>query len=191
MQQPPLFVPECYADTALMLTLLRENSANEAQLADFYNHKHGIGNVDKLLEEQWKRFGPTRRVVGLVDLDKDFQKHLYLRQFTRLLGGSLERKAHSHALLQHPTNTTQYLLVLNPAFETWLAARASELGTTLAAWGIPTNPDAFKKYSRVEGRKRHGQLRKLLAAIATARYPAYAEPASFIAAIMHLEGPLP
>lgn len=184
-------MPECYADTALMLTLLRENPANEVRLADFYNHKHGIGNVDKLMEEQWKKFGPARRVVGLVDLDKDFQKHLYLRQFTRLLSGSIKRKAHSHALLQHPTNTTQYLVVLNPAFETWLAARANEIGTTLATWGIPADPDAFKKYSRVEGKKRNSQLRKLLAAIATARHPAYAEPANFIAAIMHLSGPLP
>jgi hypothetical protein len=191
MQLPPLFVPECYADTALMLTLLRENSANETALADIVNHQHGIGNVDNALKEQWEMFGPARRVVGLVDLDKDFQKHFYLNQFTRLLAGSLQRGAHSHALLQHPVNTTHYLVVLNPAFEKWLAARAAELGTTLAACGLPSEPKAFKSYSRMSGLKRSGQLRQLLNAIATARHPAYAAPASFIAAVMHLDGPLP
>ena len=182
----PLFVPECYADTALMLTLLRENAANEKLLARYVNHQHGIGNVGGVMEA----VQDGRRVVGLVDLDKRFHEQPYLAQF-ELLAGSLDRKAGPHAILRHPARPTQYLLALNPAFEAWLAERATELGTTLAAYGLPTAPKAFKAYSRVEGLKQHGQLRQLLAAIATARHPAYAEPASFIAAIMHLDGPLP
>lgn len=51
MQLPhPLFTPECYADTALMLTLLRENADNEKELAKYVNHQHGIGNVGNLME---------------------------------------------------------------------------------------------------------------------------------------------
>ena len=188
MQLPhPLFVPECYADTALTLTLLRENDANEKELAKYVNHQHGIGNVGSLMQSVQD---PRRRVVGLVDLDKKFHEQPYLAQF-KLRAGSLERKAGPHALLQHPERPSQYLLALNPAFETWLADRATELGTTLLACGLPTDAKAFKTYSRTEGLQRHGQLRQLLNAIATARYPAYAEPARFIAAIMHLKGPLP
>ncbi len=182
----PLFVPECYADTALMLTLLRENAANEKELARYVNHQHGIGNVGRVMKAE----GAGRRVVGLVDLDKKFHEQPYLAQF-RLLAGSLERKMQSHALLQHPARPTQYLLALNFAFETWLADRAAELGTTLAAYGLPGDSKAFKTHSRTDGLRRHGPLRQLLNAIATARHPAYAAPAGFIAAIMHPGGPLP
>jgi hypothetical protein len=187
----PLFVPECHADTALMLTLLRENAANEKQLKAFVNHQHGIGNVSGVMQAQWEEFKSARRVVGLVDLDEDFGKDPYLRLFTRVLGGSMERKAYSHALLQHASNSTHYLVVLNPVFERWLEARAVEIGSTMALYGLPTKPSAFKRYSRVEGKKPGSQLRQLLNAIATARHPAYAAPASFIAAVMHLDGPLP
>ncbi len=187
----PLFVPECYADTALMLTLLRENAANEKRLESFVNHQHGIGNVSKAMQQQWENFKLTRRVVGLVDLDEDFSKDPYLRQFTQVLGGSMVRKAHTHALLQHESNLTHYLIVLNPVFERWLEARANEIGTTMALCGLPTEPKVFKRYSRTEGKKPGSQLRQLLNAIATARHPAYAAPASFVAAIMRLDGPLP
>lgn len=129
-------------------------------------------------------------MVELVDLDKKFHEQPYLAQF-ELRAGSLERKAGPHAVLQHPTRPTQYLLALNQAFETWLADRAVELGTTLTACGLPAETKAFKNYSRMQGLLRRGQLRQLLSAIATARHPAYAEPARFIAAIMHLAGPLP
>lgn len=183
----PLFVPECYADTALMLTLLRENAANEKELARYVNHQHGIGKVGGVMEAIQDT---GRRVVGLVDLDKKFHEQPYLAQF-KLRAGSLERNADSHAVLQHPTRPTHYLLALNPAFETWLADRAAELGVTLADYGLPTDSKAFKTYSRTEGLKRHGQLRQLLNTIATARHSAYAAPASFVAAIMHLDGPLP
>ena len=187
MQVPhPLFVPECYADTALMLTLLRENDANEKELAKHVNHQHGIGNVGSLMEA----VQGARRVVGLVDLDKRFHEQPYLAQF-KLRAGSLDRKAGPHAVLQHPARPNQYLLALNPAFEAWLSERAAELGTTLAQCGLPTEPKAFKTYSRMQGLNRHGQLRQLLNAIATARHSAYAEPASFIAAVMDLERPLP
>ncbi len=141
MQPPhPLFIPECYADTALMLTLLRENADNEKELAKYVNHQHGIGNVGSLMDAE---YDPRRRVVGLVDLDKKFHEQPYLAQF-ELRAGSLERKAGPHAVLQHPTRPTQYLLALNPAFETWLADRAAELGTTLVACGLPAETKAFK-----------------------------------------------
>jgi hypothetical protein len=39
---PVLFVPECYADTAVTLTLLRENRANHKRLLNFVSHGQGI-----------------------------------------------------------------------------------------------------------------------------------------------------
>lgn len=183
----PLFIPECYADTALMLTLLRENDFNEKELAQYINHQHGIGNVGGVM----RAIPDTeRRVVGLVDLDKKFHEQPYLAQF-ELRAGSLERTVGSYAVLQHPTRPTHYLLAIKPAFETWLADRAAEIGAAPAVYGLPTDSKAFKTYSRTDGLKRHGKLRQLLNAIASAHHPAYAAPASFIAAIMRVEGPLP
>jgi len=84
----PLFMPECYADTALMRTLLRENSNNRAQLNKLsVNHQHGIGNVGNKMEAQWSP-GTARRVLGMVDLDREFGQQPYLSQFSRVLGGS-------------------------------------------------------------------------------------------------------
>lgn len=189
----PLFVPECYADTALMLTLLRENPANQKQLRNFYvNHQHGIGNVGNLMQQRWKDHGQSRRVVGLVDLDKKFDEQPYLREFTRVVAGSLERRQHSFVLLQHHERLTQFLLVLNPAFEDWLDARAAECGTSRAACGLETDSKRFKRYChQVDTLNDGSKLRHLLDAIATARPPAYTALAEFVSRVMDLERPLP
>ncbi len=187
----PLFVPECYADTALMRTLLRENSANQARLrAGFVNHQHGIGNVGNLMASQWQP-GTARRVLGLVDLDRKFDQQPYLSAFTQVLGGSRVRGAAQHVLLQHPQRPSQVLLALNPVFETWLATRATEIGTTLAAYGIPAEANAFKSYSRAEDKNPDSGLRRLLDAIAVAYHPAYRALAEFVAQVMDLTRPLP
>jgi|GEM_PF-4372998 len=188
---PPLFVPECYADTALMRTLLRENEANRAYLdKQAVNHQHGIGNVGNIMKEQGSP-NTTHRVLGMVDLDREFGQQKYLRQFTRVLDGSIVRGATQHVLLQHPQHPTQLLLVLNPVFEVWLAARAAEVGKTLADYDIPSKSKPFKKYSRIEDRNPNSGLRQLLAAIATARHPAYAALADFVAVVADTTRPLP
>lgn len=187
----PLFVPECYADTALLRTLLRENSASRAGLdAGFVNHQHGIGNVGNLMHAQGKS-STVRRVLGMVDLDRKFGQQPYLCEFSRVLGGSDIREAASYAHLQHPSRPAQMLLVLNPVFETWLALRAAEVGATLAAYGIPAEANAFKSYSRAEDKNPSSGLRRLLAAIATAYHPAYRDLAEVVAQVMDLTRPLP
>lgn len=71
------------------------------------------------------------------------------------------------------------------------ADRSAELGTMLAAHGLPSDFKALKTHSRTNGLRQPGPLRQLPHTIATARHPAYIEPAQFVAAIMHLEDPLP
>ena len=121
---PVIFVPECHADTALMLTLLGENrpelratAAARQHLRPLVDHEQGIGNVGNNMRRQLQEFGATRRVVGLVDLDAKFNQHTYLREFTTLLGGQRQREQGDFALLQHAAAPHHYLIAINPAFE--------------------------------------------------------------------------
>lgn len=182
-----LFVPECHADTALMITLLRENAISQASPYDFVSHGQGIGNVGRTMSDP--DLGPARRVVGMVDLDKKFYQQPHLSEFTNVLGGSMVRRGHSHALLHHPTQITQFLIVLNHACDDWLWQRVSEAGLSLADFNLPTEFTAFKKYCK----KRPAELglRPLLAAIALARPPAYGILAEFVANALDLTRPLP
>jgi len=182
-----LFVPECHADTALMITLLRENAISQESPYDFVSHGQGIGNVGRIMNDP--DLGPARRVVGMVDLDKKFFQQPHLSEFTNLLGGSMARRGYSHALLRHPTKTSQFLIVLNHACDDWLWQRTSEAGLSLAAFDLPADFMAFKKYCK----KRPAELglRPLLATIAVARPPAYGVLADFVASALDLARPLP
>lgn len=188
---PVLFVPECYADTAVTLTLLRENRASQQRLLNFVNHAKGIKKVGNVMREQPTGIGNTRRVVGMVDFDADFYEHPHLKGFTRLLGGGTERKQHSHVLLQHEVYRSQFIIALNPACESWLLARVAELGKTPADFGMPNDFEDFKEYCKTQGAERDLHLRNLLAAVATAYHPAYRVLAEFVAQVMDLTRPLP
>jgi len=188
---PVLFVPECFADTAVTLTLLRENSASQQRLLHFVSHGQAISKVGKNMQQQPAQPGNTRRVVGMVDLDKNFYQHPHLRGFTRLLGGSLERKGHSHAILQHVEYSSQYLIAINPACEVWLRERAAEIGKAPADFGLPNDFEGFKNFCKSEEAERDPRLRALLAAVAKAYHPAYRALAEFVAQIMDLKAKLP
>ncbi|WP_201979843.1 hypothetical protein [Hymenobacter rubidus] len=188
---PVLFVPECYADTAVTLTLLRENRASHKRLLNFVSHGQGIKKVGNVMRLQPTAPSNTRRVVGIVDVDKDFYEHPHLRGFTRVLSGSLTRKQHSHALLQHAEFSSQFLIAINPACEVWLLDRAAELGKTPADFGLPNDLDAFKAFCKTQDAERDPRLRNLLDAVAKAYHPAYRVLAEFVADIMDLDHPLP
>lgn len=182
-----LFVPECHADTALMITLLLENAVSKTSPYDFVSHGQGIGNVGRIMNDP--DLGPARRVVGMVDLDKKFNQQPHLSRFTTMLAGSMERKAYSHALLQHPIQTSQFLIVLNHACDDWVWQRAAEAGLSLAAFDLPTEFAPFKNYCK--RRPSELGLRPLLAAIAQSRPPAYGILADFVASALDLSRPLP
>lgn len=182
---PIIFVPECHADTALMLTLLGENqhalratTAARQHLRQFVDHEQGIGNVGNNMQRQLREF-PARRVVGLVDLDAKFNQNPYLREFTTVLGGQRERGQGAYALLQHATAPHHQLIAINPAFEKWLQARAAELGKTLGDFNLPTDFKLLKRYCKKEEAEYDPNLRALLDAVA-ADFPVYRALAAFV-----------
>lgn len=186
MRIPPLFVPECHVDTALTRSLV----VYRRDFDDFISHKHGVPKVAAEMERQWKLFGSKRQVVGIVDRDKRLENVAYLADFTELIGGSLEASA-PHSVRRHLTRATQYLIVLNPACDTWVWQAAAAAGVLLPDYGLPAGRWEFIDYCKEEGIEDEPELKALLQAVSRARPAEYAELADFVAQVMDVVRPLP
>ncbi len=162
LPHPPLFVPECYVDTALMRALLFDRR-------EYINHQHGIGNAGRLMKKQAADYGAARRVVGMVDRDKKFDEQPYLDAFQPPDRVRPEEHA-THHVLTHPTVASQLLIVLNPACDAWLFEAARAAGIELAQYGLPTTFAEFIAFCKHRGVANIPELRALLADIRRA-YP--------------------
>ncbi|HEX8657933.1 MAG TPA: hypothetical protein VF690_10380 [Hymenobacter sp.] len=177
MPESVLFVPECHVDTALTRTLL-------ADRLTFINHQHGISKVANVLRQQAES-GRARFVVGMVDKDKKFDAIAYLRPFAN----SLPMAARSgpdcrYRIYQHPVHESHYLIVLEPACDTWIFEAAQAARLDLASFGLPAALSAFIDVVKDEDAEDNLQLIALLRAIKQAQPTAYRELAEFVANIM-------
>ena len=177
MPENVLFVPECHVDTALARTLL-------ADRLTFINHQHGISKVANVLRQQAES-GSVRFVVGMVDKDKKFADVHYLRPFA----GSPPVAARSgpncrYRIHQHPAHPHHYLIVMEPACDTWIFEAAHAAGLDLAHFGLPATLPAFIEVMKDEDAEDNPQLVRLLRAIKQAQPAAYRELAEFVADIM-------
>ena len=181
MPENVLFVPECHVDTALARTLL-------AQRLTFINHQHGISKVARVLRQQAEA-GPARFVVGMVDNDKKFANVTYLRPFAEARpvaarsGPDCRYRIH-----QHPAHPNHYLIVLDPACDTWIFEAAHAAGLQLADFGLPPTRPAFIETMKDEGIEDDPRLLRLLDAIRRAQPAAYRELARFVADLMDEHG---
>lgn len=179
MAEHALFVPECWADTALMHALLvTPNNHN------LISHAQGIGNVGRVLKDE-KGLRRGRRLVGMVDRDKKFAEHPYLAEFTLVVAGSLDTSS-PHCILRHATRPEQHLIVLNPACDTWLFQAAREAAVSLADFGIAANLPEFITFCKQDGITANPRMKELLWAIQQARPTIYRELADFVAAVMDI-----
>ena len=175
MPENVLFVPECHVDTALTRTLL-------ADRLTFINHQHGISKVANVLHQQAKS-GSARFVVGMVDKDKKFADVKYLQRFTH------KYKAHSgpdccYSIYQHPAQVNHYLIVMEPACDTWIFEAAHAAGLDPARFDLPTTLPAFIEVMKDEDAEDNPRLIRLLRAIRQAQPAAYRELAEFVADVM-------
>ncbi len=169
---PPLFVPECYVDTALMRALLFDRR-------EYINHQHGIGNVGRLMKKQAEEYGGARRVIGMVDRDKKFDEQPYLDAFQP--PARVRPEYATHHVLTHPTHTSQLLIVLNPACDAWLFEAARAAGIDPAQYGLPAMLPAFIAFCKHRGVADIPELRALLTDIRRAYPPAYQKLAEAVA----------
>lgn len=176
MPENVLFVPECHVDTALTQVLL-------ADRLTFINHQKGIPKVARVLEDQAKANRGPRFVVGMVDKDKKFADVKYLRRFTREVHARPGPDCRFR-IYQHPQQPTHYLIVMEPACDTWIFEAAQAAQLDLAGFGLPVTLLGFIDFVKEEGVEDSPQLRGLLQAIRQARPAAYQELAAFVADIM-------
>ncbi len=179
MPQSPLFVPECHIDTALTRALV----VHRRDFDDFISHKHGASHVANEMKRQWEIFGPERSVVGIVDRDKRLEEIPYLAEFTHLVQGSLAQEA-PHSIRRHPARSSQHLIVLNPACDTWVWQAAAAASVLLPTHGLPADRWAFIDYCKAGNSENQPELKALLLAIGRARPVMYAELADFVAQVM-------
>lgn len=176
MPEQVLFVPECHVDTGLTRELLGGRDS-------FFNHQHGISKVANLLRAQAAAARGPRFVVGMVDKDKRFANVTYLRQFSRVVAARSGPDCR-YCIYQHEQHLTHYLIVLDPACDTWLFEAAHAAGLNLATFGLPPTLPAFIDFLKEEGIEDSDEVGRLLYAIKQAQPLAYRELARFVADVM-------
>jgi hypothetical protein len=180
MPENVLFVPECHVDTALARTLL-------AGRLTFINHQHGIPNVGKVLAGLATQNRGPRFVVGMVDKDKRFSTIKTLSRFTEPYKARTGPDCR-YCIYQDPAQPSQYLVVLEPACDTWLWEAAAAAKLALAEFGLPTTLPGFIDAVKDDEAEHNPHLEKLLQAIKKAQPPGYRELATFVAGVMGTEG---
>lgn len=122
-----LFLPECYADTALINLLAPVNAR--------IDHIFGIRNV----VQEMKSVSENRSnliIVGIVDNDK--RSPAYLDDF--VLINQFEK-----IYFKKKSDTNQYLITLDKAIETFLLWNAEKISLDITQYGFPTNLKQFCK----------------------------------------------
>ena len=178
MREKVAFVPECHVDTALAKVLL-------ADRLTFINHQKSISKVARVLQAQAASDRGPRFVVGMVDKDKKFDDIKYLRPFaaSRPVAARTGPDCR-YCIYQHPAHPGHYLIVLEPACDTWIFEAAHAASLDLASFELPTTLPGFIDVVKNEDAEDNPQLIKLLRAIKQAQPSAYRELASFVADVM-------
>lgn len=181
MAEYALFVPECNVDTALTLSLA-------AFRYTFVSHRQGIGQVARVLQAQAQACRDGRVVVGMVDRDKNFAQAPELAKFRPMARIQRGQEA-AHDILQHPDVPNQYLIVLNPACDSWMFRAAEAASIELASLGLPTGLPEFIDFCKQENIEEHPLIRRLLRELQRAQPIAYRDLAEFVADVMDLKPP--
>jgi hypothetical protein len=141
-------LPECYVDTCLIETLVPP--------ATHYNHQKGSGTVAKKM----KNFFGDRFALGVID--KDRKELYYLKEFALVIS------KHNLELYKHNTKH-HYIILINPAIETFILTNATAAGISVAAFDLPENIDAFKKETKTVNSKKDPRFRRLFKALVKAK----------------------
>ena len=178
MREKVEFVPECHVDTALAKVLL-------ADRLTFINHQKSISKVARVLQAQAASDRGPRFVVGMVDKDKKFDDIKYLRPFaaSRPVAARTGPDCR-YCIYQHPAHPGHYLIVLDPACDTWIFEAAHAAGLNLSHFDLPTTLPEFVDVVKDEDAENNPHLIRLLRAIKQAQPAAYRELAEFVADIM-------
>ena len=124
-------MPECYADTLLIETLVPTKIG--------YNHQAGCFTVER--EMKLGKF-KDRFALGIIDSDKVQIK--YLKDFDVI------DKVESSLILWRHRNKAKhhYIIQMCPALEQWILDMCREEDIILGDFGIDPNLEALRKYTK-------------------------------------------
>lgn len=129
-------IPECYADTNLVQTLLQMKGAN---------HQKSCGQVTNKLQSTFK----DKFAVGIIDLD-DKQSDYSEKSV------EIARSAEV-TVCRHP-NTHHYLIKINNVLESFIVNCAKEVGIDLSPLGLPFEVNALMKRTKKQEAKTDPEL---------------------------------
>ena len=119
-------MPECYADTLLIETLVPSN--------DGYNHKHNCFKVESAMKNSEKF------AVGIIDKDK--KQIRYLSSFD-----IIDKIEESLILWKHAVKP-QYIIQICPALEKWILKICRDEGIDIANYGFTDDVKDFARHTK-------------------------------------------
>lgn len=132
-----LVIPECYADTALIETIVPPNKG--------YNHQMGCNKVASKMQNDLK----DDFALGIIDKDKRSVK--YLDEF------SLVKNKKSLFLYKHP-DKHHYIIQIYPAIEQFIMKSCSEVKIDLSDYGLMNDLEGLKQKTKRQTSKKDPQL---------------------------------
>ncbi len=148
-------LPECYADTALVLLFVPDPLA--------VVHIFGIPNVAKEMKEDAERNSSELR-IGLVDNDKRVPP--YLLSFNTI-------SAENKVLLKRNEQTNQHLIVIDKAIESFLLWNAQQVNLNVTDYGFSTDIKTFGKALKTSAIGANSNYRQLLTDLHARQAPGF------------------
>ena len=132
-------IPECYADTNLIQTLLKIKGVN---------HQKSCGQVTNEMKKHFQ----DDFAVGVIDLDKDQSKYA---EECETIASSNE-----FSVCRHP-DSNHYLVKIHNILENFIINCAKETGVDLSELGMPLEKEALMKRTKKQEAKNDPQLANL------------------------------
>ncbi|MGA0559622.1 hypothetical protein ACO2Q8_23380 [Larkinella sp. VNQ87] len=155
-----LFLPECFADTALVAMLLPS--------AAVIDHSFGVHNVVKAMKSALVN-QPTYKVVGIIDKDVTYKPKYrppYFDDFTFI-------EANNRITYGQKTGTSQHLIMLDKAIDSFLLWNAQEVNLDVATYGFSPELRAFCKAMKRTTIGSDGQYLQLLTDLHARQAPGF------------------
>lgn len=133
-------IPECYADTCLVETIIS---------ARHCNHQKSCTKVSRTMQTKFK----NEFALGVIDKDK--RRIPYLNEFD-LIGSKASLLLHKHKSQPH------YIIQLLPAVEGFILQSVKEKNIKLADYGFPETLSELTRITKQITSKKDPKLKKLI-----------------------------
>ncbi len=137
-----LVIPECYADTTFIETIVPPDNQRG------YNHQMGCSKVANKMQSDLN----DDFALGIIDKDKRSVR--YLDEF------SLITNKQSLFLYKHP-NKHHYIIQIYPAIERFILESCSEVDIDLSDYGLKNDLEGLKEKTKKQTSKKDPQLIQL------------------------------